>query len=232
MRTSDFNLWLFDLNQSFKQKKQKILLVLDNCPSHKVTCELTNIETLFLPKNSTSRLQPLDAGIIRSFKAKFFNHQLTSIVQKVSPTVHIETLYKNLTLKDAVIFCKYAWDEVSCETIRNCWKKALPIFVQSDISPDEYFGDCDIIDYDDITKALFDEEAISEKELLLFDTNQEIKFEEIKEDDNSLIRENNLSEEIKIQENSRKTNNDQIIREKVSYNSAIQCFEDLKDFLF
>ncbi|KAG0426883.1 Tigger transposable element-derived protein 1, partial [Dictyocoela muelleri] len=100
--------------------KQKIIIFLDNYLSHKVTCELTNIETLFLLKNSTSRLQPTEAGIIRSFKIKFFNHQLTSIVQKVSPTVHIKTLYKNLTLKDAVIFCKYAWDEVSCETIRNC----------------------------------------------------------------------------------------------------------------
>ena len=42
--------------------------------------EPTNIAVKFLPPNSTSILQPADAGIIRSFKAQyrklFVQHQL------------------------------------------------------------------------------------------------------------------------------------------------------------
>ncbi|KAG0434594.1 Tigger transposable element-derived protein 6 [Dictyocoela muelleri] len=89
MTSSEFNSWLFDLNIRFKNEKRKVLLVLDNCPGHKITIETSNIEILFLPKNTTSKLQPLDAGIIRSFKAKFFSYRISSIVEKISKELRI-----------------------------------------------------------------------------------------------------------------------------------------------
>ncbi|KAG0435058.1 Tigger transposable element-derived protein 6 [Dictyocoela muelleri] len=67
MTSADLNRYIFLLNGRFRVRNRKILLILYNCLSHKITCELTHIELLFLPKNSTSKLQPLDAGIIRSF---------------------------------------------------------------------------------------------------------------------------------------------------------------------
>ncbi|KAG0438489.1 Tigger transposable element-derived protein 6 [Dictyocoela muelleri] len=118
VRNEEFNRWLYDLNMNFKLKNKKILLISDNCPSHRVKIEITNVEMIFLPKNSTSRLQPLDAGIISSFKAKFYEYQLSSIVEKITNEVHIEKLYKSITLKDALIFAKYAWVDVSKETIK------------------------------------------------------------------------------------------------------------------
>lgn len=59
---------------------RKILLMVDNCPVHpKVIEGLKNIELLFLPPNTTPKIQPCDASIIRNFKFHYrrrFNHNL------------------------------------------------------------------------------------------------------------------------------------------------------------
>lgn len=65
--------------------------------THKLIIQLTNIEMFFLPKNSTSRHQPLDAGIKRSFKAKFYNYQLSLIVNKISEHENLKNLSKAIT---------------------------------------------------------------------------------------------------------------------------------------
>ncbi|KAG0441489.1 Tigger transposable element-derived protein 6 [Dictyocoela muelleri] len=125
MMSFEFNRWLFDLNFELKNKNREILLILDYCYSHKITSELSNIELLFLPKNSTSKLQPLDAGIIKSLKAKYFGYQLSKIVNEISPGVIVKNLFKEITIKDEIIYSKYAWDYVSKDTIINCWKKVI-----------------------------------------------------------------------------------------------------------
>jgi len=65
-----------------KRMNRHIILLLDNASVHKIIPgnEPINITVKFLPPNSTSILQPADAGIIRSFKAQyrkpFVQHQL------------------------------------------------------------------------------------------------------------------------------------------------------------
>ena len=54
--------------------KRNILLFLDNAPCHpeNFVVSYSNIEVVFfLLKNTTSRLQPLHAGIIRNFKVTY-----------------------------------------------------------------------------------------------------------------------------------------------------------------
>jgi hypothetical protein len=58
-------------------------MILDNAPSHVVssatvgksrgfsTLKLSNVTLVFLPPNATSVLQPLDQGIIASFKIQY-----------------------------------------------------------------------------------------------------------------------------------------------------------------
>merc|ERR1719300_497215 len=67
MTTETWNLILSDLNIQMKAANRKIILVADNCPIHK-TINLSNVKLLFIPPNTTGYLQPLDLGIIRSFK--------------------------------------------------------------------------------------------------------------------------------------------------------------------
>ncbi|UYV73089.1 TIGD4 [Cordylochernes scorpioides] len=59
-----FTDWLKKLDQIFKRRERKILLILDNCPAHQIPEGLQNIEIRFLPALTTSALQPCDMGFV------------------------------------------------------------------------------------------------------------------------------------------------------------------------
>ena len=74
MITLLFQEWLreFDHLVGLKHQGQRVLLLLDNCSSHKLaglTLQYTDVH--FLPPNTTSKIQPIDAGIIMSFKRHY-----------------------------------------------------------------------------------------------------------------------------------------------------------------
>ena len=60
-------------------QSRKNLLIVDNAPSH-VFDEFSNIEMLYLPKNTTSLLQPLDMGIIKIFKNHYQNYLIERLI--------------------------------------------------------------------------------------------------------------------------------------------------------
>jgi hypothetical protein len=65
-----------DVFKNYCKKKVldfKILIILDNAPSHPPTVaeQSPNIKVIFLPPNTTSLLQPLDQGVIAAFKAYY-----------------------------------------------------------------------------------------------------------------------------------------------------------------
>ncbi|UYV75218.1 TIGD4 [Cordylochernes scorpioides] len=59
-----FTDWLKKLDQIFKRRERKILLILDNCPAHQIPEGLQNIKIRFLPALTTSALQPCDMGCV------------------------------------------------------------------------------------------------------------------------------------------------------------------------
>ena len=63
------------LNNKMKVEKRNVLLFLDNAPVHPegLQCKHSNIKVVFLPKNTTSRFQLLDAGIIPVIKTSKLN---------------------------------------------------------------------------------------------------------------------------------------------------------------
>ena len=59
-----FEEWVRKLDYSFRAKSRKIALMIDSCPAHSEIKNLTNINLIFLPPNTTSVLQPMDQGVI------------------------------------------------------------------------------------------------------------------------------------------------------------------------
>ena len=85
-----FTEWANQLNNKFRLTGRKVLLLMDNCSAHPHDLQLSNIKFLLLPPNTTSRSQPMDAGVIANFK------QLYRLVDSK----------RNLSL-DCVLVCVY-----------------------------------------------------------------------------------------------------------------------------
>jgi hypothetical protein len=109
--------WLKVFNARMRRKKQKVLLLLDNAPSHIIPTGLPHVKIHFLPPNTTSHLRPLDAGIIQSFKSHYRRFHLQHIINCIDsdqpPAV---------SLSDAIRYVKRSWDKVTATTILHCWQ--------------------------------------------------------------------------------------------------------------
>ena len=70
MTSEIFTRWLNRLNNKMILQDRKILLFMDNCGAHPPTT-LSNIKLVFFPPNTTSHLQPMDAGIIQNVKLHY-----------------------------------------------------------------------------------------------------------------------------------------------------------------
>jgi hypothetical protein len=65
MTNSIFLQYLKTLDQHFIQERRKVAIIVDNCASHNIDkSALKNITLYYLPPNTTSVGQPLDAGVV------------------------------------------------------------------------------------------------------------------------------------------------------------------------
>ncbi|KAM7304477.1 tigger transposable element-derived protein 6-like [Ixodes scapularis] len=86
MTSSLFEVFLRYLDGRLGCKHRKGLLFLDNCSAHpKDTSFLRNLRVVFLPANTTSHLQPLDAGIIKNVKHLYRKCIVRRFLARVSP---------------------------------------------------------------------------------------------------------------------------------------------------
>ena len=69
-------------NSQLKNRKRKILLFVDNCCAHP-HIELTNMKVMFLPPNTTSRMQPGDARMIAAIKASYRKQLLRHVLPQL-----------------------------------------------------------------------------------------------------------------------------------------------------
>ncbi|KAG0442120.1 Tigger transposable element-derived protein 6 [Dictyocoela muelleri] len=122
MTTKIFKKYINNINEKLRKEGRKILLILDNATPHSLL-ELSNVELLFLPKNTTSIMQPLDMGIIRAFKCHYFNILIDSCYFHLGDDQF--NFIDSTNIKDAIIMISIAWDIVEGETITNCFKKGL-----------------------------------------------------------------------------------------------------------
>ena len=122
-----FKEWLHDLNQRMIKQKRQILLLIDNAPTHPQNLAYSNVTVRFFPKNTTSKLQPLDQGIIWSFKSQFKRRLATHIVNAVESAAENKMatdLCKTVNVLDAVNWITEAWSSITTKTIGNCFREA------------------------------------------------------------------------------------------------------------
>jgi hypothetical protein len=118
MTATLFNSWLQWF--STRMAGREVLLLLDNCPAHTAAMlEIANVTIKFLPPNTTSKLQPLDGGIIRALKAHYRRRQALRTLEQDSS---MELQFKPDIL-DAINMLVPAWEvDVTANTIANCWR--------------------------------------------------------------------------------------------------------------
>ena len=115
--------WLLQFDRKMRLQHRKILFFLDNAASHPRELNLTNIKILFLPPNTTSVCQPLDQGIIKNFKTFYRLLIMKHILAHMDKADSAQDLAKSIDQLDAIYFMKKAWEQVSDQTIINCFLK-------------------------------------------------------------------------------------------------------------
>ncbi|XP_015787922.1 tigger transposable element-derived protein 1-like [Tetranychus urticae] len=117
-----FTFYLQIWHNELQKNNLKVALIVDNFAGHKIDEDLfPNIEFIWLPPGTTSYLQPLDCGIIKSFKDKYLKALFNRIFIKFEQNANPLSIVKEITIFDAVCWIAEAWSEVSIETIKNCW---------------------------------------------------------------------------------------------------------------
>lgn len=119
MTSELFASFLHEWDKALEKERRKIALIIDNCTAHPNVHNLKNIKLVFLPPNTTSVLQPLDQGIIRSFKC---HYRKQFILLKLARMERKEDL--KISVLDAIRLMTDAWGNVTQLCIQNCFKKA------------------------------------------------------------------------------------------------------------
>jgi hypothetical protein len=140
MTTGVFQEWLSSFDRRMRLKGRHVILLVDNATSHSTDgMRLTNVTVKFLRPNTTSHIQPMDAGIIRNFKAYYRNltvlHFLDCIERNEDQAISVRL---------ALSFIKQAWVSVKQTTIVNCWRH-VNILPDASITPADEDDDEDHI---------------------------------------------------------------------------------------
>lgn len=122
MTSELFEWWLMELDKYFLRQNRQVLFIIDNCPAHpQIKHKLKSIRLTFFPPNMTSKLQPLDQGIIKSFKF----HYRRRILQKILNNFETYSSIPKIDLLDCVNIAATVWNvDVNQTTILNCFRKA------------------------------------------------------------------------------------------------------------
>jgi hypothetical protein len=120
MSTEIFRRWLKSFDKQMAAADRHVLLLVDNASSHEPPEEaLEHVRLEKLPPNTTAAIQPMDQGVIACIKNHIMDAKTEAVMQRFlagDEDAH------NIEMVEAIQWCKDAWDKVTPETIRNCWK--------------------------------------------------------------------------------------------------------------
>ena len=114
-----------------KKIPYKILLLTGNAPGQpRALIEMYNeIHVVVMPANTTSTLQPVDKGVILTLKFYYLRnipHKAIADIDSGSGQSQLTTLWKGVTILDAMKNISDSWEEVPITTLIGVWKKLIP----------------------------------------------------------------------------------------------------------
>ena len=83
-----------------------------------------NIKVVFLQPNTTSKLQPLDLGVIQNFKVHYRQHLLRFVLSSIDRCSSASEVASSINALTAIRWISQVWKEVKPLTISKCYKKA------------------------------------------------------------------------------------------------------------
>ena len=126
--------WLLRVDTYIGQTPgRRVVLLVDNASCHgrsETLPTLANVDVIYLPKNTTSRTQPLDAGVIASVKSRYRKRQLERAVDLIEEGI-TDNLY-SIDLYSAIRMIYEIWNRMETSIFVNCWAKTclVPIAAQ------------------------------------------------------------------------------------------------------
>ena len=111
-------------NRKLRLESRSVLLLMDNAGCHPPDMFFSNIKIVFLPANTTSVLQPLDLGIIKTFKVHYRKFLMKFVLSKIDTCSNASQVVKSVTILHAVRWVAEAWKYVSEITVKKCFRQA------------------------------------------------------------------------------------------------------------
>ena len=109
-----------EINVEFKAKERKVALIIDNCSVHSEIENLSHVKLIFFHSNTTLVIQPMEQGVIRSLEV----HCRKRLVRVILTHLDQGKLIPTILLLKVMQLLVYAWNDVSKETVINCFQKA------------------------------------------------------------------------------------------------------------
>jgi hypothetical protein len=117
-------------NAKMKKENRNPILSLGSAMCHpKVT--LSNVKIVWFPANATSVLQPMDMGVIYTFKSHYKLFLMQSLILNVEADSSY-ALARSVSVLDAVNWIWLAVKKIKAETVKKCFAKAG--FGRSDVT--------------------------------------------------------------------------------------------------
>jgi hypothetical protein len=123
MVTAFYQEWISLWDAELRLARRKIILFQDNFSAHVPPPGLTNIRVENFGPNLTAHVQPLDAGIIRCFKAHYRKRYIQRAINNYDSGITPAKIY-DINQLEGMRIAASAWDDVSADTIAHCWVKA------------------------------------------------------------------------------------------------------------
>jgi hypothetical protein len=158
MTSTLFDEWLLKFDKRMRAEKCNVTLILDNCAAHSVnTAAVRNVSVYFLPPNTLSKTQLMDAGVIKNLKLHYHSQLVR---QRLA--AHEEGVSFQFNIPDSMRPLHRAWYMLEPETIINCYKS---VGLHTDEREEEQgktndssdfpSSDSDKNDWDALTRCIF-----------------------------------------------------------------------------